>query len=72
MYPAIGVGQLRLVAADTVLAGHLKVPAGVVLWVPHHGIQNSSLNWDKPHTFLPGVGTALTICTRCSCASHTL
>ena len=54
IFPVIGVGQLRLVAADTVLAGHLSVRAGTVLWMPHHAMHNSTLNWDEPHVFRPG------------------
>ena len=54
MYPAIGVGQLRVCATDTDVAGHLKLPAGTILWMPHHTIQNSCLNWDEPDSFIPG------------------
>ena len=54
MHPAIGVGQLRVCTTDTDLAGQMMLPAGTVLWMPHHAIQNSRLNWDKPDSFLPG------------------
>ena len=54
MHPAIGVGQLRVCTTDTNLAGHMMLPAGTVLWMPHHAIQNSHLNWDKPDSFVPG------------------
>ena len=54
MHPAIGVGQVRVCAVDTDFAGHLKLPAGTVLWMPHHAIQNSHLNWDQPESFKPG------------------
>ena len=54
MYPAVGIGQLRMCARDTDLAGHLKLPAGTVLWMPHHAMHNSRLNWDEPDSFIPG------------------
>lgn len=55
MYPPVGIGQLRVsYSHDITLGGQLSIPAGTVLWVPHHSIQNVSFNWDEPQKFLPG------------------
>ena len=55
MYPPVAVGQVRVSAThDITLAGKLHLPAGTVMWVPHHAIQNASYNWDDPDKFLPG------------------
>ena len=59
MYPPVGIGQMRVShSQDITLAGRLHVPAGTVLWVPHHAIQNVSFNWDDPDKFLPGARAA--------------
>jgi hypothetical protein len=57
MYPPVGVGQIRISHThDLVLCGgKLTVPSGTLLWVPHHAIQNTTLNWDHPEKFQPGV-----------------
>ena len=58
MYPPVGIGQLRVsYSHDITLGGQLNVPAGTVLWVPHHSIQNVSYNWDSPEKFQPGEHT---------------
>ena len=50
-----GWGQVRVSTThDITLAGRLRLPAGTVLWVPYHAIQNVSFNWDRPKDFLPG------------------
>ncbi len=55
MYPPVAIGQLRVsYSHDITLGGQLSVPAGTVLWVPHHSIQNVSFNWDEPQKFQPG------------------
>ena len=56
MYPPVGVGQLRISHThDLVLCGgKLTIPSGTLLWVPHHGIQNVTANWDHPEKFQPG------------------
>ena len=55
MYPPVAIGQLRVsYSHDITLGGQLNVPAGTVLWVPHHSIQNVSFNWDEPQIFQPG------------------
>lgn len=56
MYPPVGVGQIRISHThDLVLCGgKLTVPSGTLLWVPHHAIQNTTLNWDHPEEFQPG------------------
>ena len=55
MYPPVAIGQMRVsYSHDIVLGGQLSVPAGTVLWVPHHAMQNVSFNWDEPEKFLPG------------------
>ena len=55
MYPPVSIGQLRVSHShDITLAGRLLIPAGTVMWVPHHAIQNVSFNWDEPHKFKPG------------------
>ena len=55
MYPPVAIGQLRVsYSHDITLGGQLSIPAGTVLWVPHHSIQNVSFNWDEPQKFLPG------------------
>ena len=60
MYPPVAIGQMRVsYSHDIVLGGQLSVPAGTVLWVPHHAMQNVSFNWDEPEKFLPGAPCAL-------------
>ena len=55
MYPPVGIGQMRVsYSHDITLGGKLSIPAGTVLWVPHHSIQNVSFNWDEPQKFTPG------------------
>ena len=55
MYPPVAIGQVRVSAShDITLGGRLRLPAGTVMWVPHHAIQNASFNWDQPAKFLPG------------------
>lgn len=55
MYPPVAIGQLRVsYSHDIALGGQLIIPAGTVIWVPHHSIQNVSFNWDEPKKFLPG------------------
>jgi cytochrome P450 len=55
MYPPVAVGQVRVATShDITLGGRLRLPAGTVMWVPHHAIQNASFNWDQPDKFLPG------------------
>ena len=53
-YPPVGIGQLRVGRSDISLAGQLTVPKGTILWVPHHTIHNSSLNWPDHAKFKPG------------------
>ena len=58
MYPPVAIGQMRVsYSHDITLGGQLSIPAGTVLWVPHHSIQNVSFNWDQPQKFLPGEPT---------------
>jgi cytochrome P450 len=60
MYPPVAIGQVRVNwAQDITLACRLHLPAGTAVWVPHHGIQNASFNWDQPESFLPGGGPAV-------------
>ena len=68
MYPPVGVGQVRVsFQHDLVLAGKLAVPKGTLLWVPHHGLQNVSFNWDEPDRFQPGAPCVHTLhCLRSS------
>lgn len=55
MYPPVGIGQLRVpYKADIQLAGHLNIPRGTILWVPHTAIQTTKHNWDNPQAFQPG------------------
>ena len=54
MYPPVGAGQVRISDRDLSLAnGRLFVPAGTMLWVPHHSLQNAEHNWEEPEKFLP-------------------
>jgi cytochrome P450 len=54
MYPPVGAGQVRISDRDLSLAnGRLFVPAGTMLWVPHHSLQNAEHNWDEPEKFQP-------------------
>ena len=56
LYPPVGIGQLRApYKSDIQLAGHLSIPKGTILWVPHTAIQGAKHNWDKPQAFKPGV-----------------
>ena len=56
LYPPVGIGQLRApYKADIRLAGHLSVPKGTILWVPHTAIQGTKHNWDEAQAFKPGV-----------------
>lgn len=60
MYPPVGLGQLRVnPKRDLTLAGgRLAIPAGTVVWVPHHAMHNAEHNWDQPTEFLPGARPA--------------
>ncbi|KAK9904844.1 hypothetical protein WJX75_003698 [Coccomyxa subellipsoidea] len=54
MYPPVGIGQLSVsYSHDITLAGRLHIPAGTIIWVPHHAIQNVSFNWDDANKFKP-------------------
>ncbi|CAL5224619.1 g7335 [Coccomyxa viridis] len=54
MYPPVGIGQIRVAEKhDIVLGGKLHIPAGTIMWIPHHAIQNVSFNWDDHDKFLP-------------------
>ena len=54
MYPPVGAGQVRISDRDLSLAnGRLFVPAGTMLWVPHHSLQNAEHNWEEPERFIP-------------------
>ena len=54
MYPPVGAGQVRISDRDLSLAnGRLFVPAGTMLWVPHHSLQNTTHNWEEPEKFQP-------------------
>jgi cytochrome P450 len=54
MYPPVGAGQVRISDRDLSLAnGRLFVPAGTMLWVPHHSLQNATHNWEEPEKFVP-------------------
>ena len=65
MYPPVGIGQMRVsYSHDITLAGRLHIPAGTVMWVPHHAIQNVFFNWDDPETFLPGAPVSVLGCIR--------
>ena len=66
MYPPVAIGQLRVsYSHDITLGGQLSVPAGTVLWVPHHSIQNVSFYCDEPQYFQPGEP----MCSVVSCKS---
>ena len=55
MYPPVGIGQGRVcMSHDTVVGGHLRLPAGTCVAMPHHTIHNASFNWDDHDKFLPG------------------
>ena len=55
MYPPVGIGQGRVCTRhDTVVGGHLRLPAGTCIAMPHHTIHNASFNWDDHDKFLPG------------------
>ncbi len=55
MYPPVGIGQARVCAShDTIVGGHLHLPAGTLIAMPHHTIHNVSFNWDLPDKFIPG------------------
>lgn len=54
MYPPVGFGQVRQALRDVTLAGKLRIPKGVIVWVPHYGIQNTIHNWEEPNKFVPG------------------
>lgn len=55
MYPPVAIGQLRVCYShDITLAGRLHIPAGTIMWMPHHAIQNASFNWDDADKFIPG------------------
>ena len=54
MYPPVALGQLRVSSSDFALGAQLVVPAGAIMWIPHHSMQNVSYNWDQPEKFLPG------------------
>ena len=55
LYPPVGIGQLRApYKADIQLAGHLHIPKGTLLWVPHTAMQTAQHNWDDPQAFKPG------------------
>lgn len=54
MYPPVGAGQVRVSDRDLSLAdGRLFVPAGTMLWVPHHSLQNAAHSWEEPERFAP-------------------
>jgi cytochrome P450 len=54
LFPPVAAGQVRVAAQDLSLAGgRVFVPAGSMLWVPHHAIQNAVHNWDEPEAFKP-------------------
>lgn len=55
MYPPVGIGQARVCAShDTIVGGHLHLPASTFIAMPHHTIHNASFNWDLPDKFMPG------------------
>lgn len=55
MYPPVGIGQGRVCQNhDTIVGGHLHLPAGTCIAMPHHTIHNASFNWDDHDKFLPG------------------
>lgn len=55
MYPPVSIGQPRVCTShDTIVGGHLYLPAGTFVAMPHHTIQNASFNWDDHDKFLPG------------------
>ncbi len=54
MYPPVALGQLRISSSDFALGAKLVIPAGAIMWIPHHSVQNVSFNWDQPEEFLPG------------------
>ena len=55
MYPPVGIGQGRICTShDTIVGGHLHLPAGTCVAMPHHTIHNASFNWDDHDKFLPG------------------
>ena len=48
LYPPVGAGQVRVSKSDITLAGgRLHVPAGTMLWVPHHSLHNTAHNWGE-------------------------
>lgn len=54
MYPPLGLGQVRVSPQDVAIGGRLNIPKGTLVWVPHHGIMNTEVNWEKPRLFQPG------------------
>ena len=54
LYPPVGAGQVRLVNQGMTLHSGVEVPAGAIIWVPHHGLHTSSRNWDNSKEFIPG------------------
>lgn len=56
LYPPVGAGQVRLVNQAITLHCGLEVPAGAIIWVPHHGLHTSSRNWSNSKDFIPGDG----------------
>lgn len=54
MYPPLGLGQIRISQNDVTLGRRLRIPKGTLIWVPHHGIMNTELNWENPTQFSPG------------------
>ena len=54
MYPPLGLGQIRTSQEDVAIGKRLNIPKGVLVWVPHHGIMNTKLNWESPKLFKPG------------------
>jgi len=55
MFPPVAIGQARIVSADLSVGSSLQLPTGTCAIIPHHAMHSSSLNWDKPNEFLPGV-----------------
>ena len=54
MYPPLGLGQIRISENDVTIGKKLRIPKGTLVWVPHHGIMNTQLNWEEPTRFNPG------------------
>lgn len=54
VYPPVGIGQIREAKNDVSLAGKLKLPRGVLVWVSHFAMHNAQHNWDNPEDFNPG------------------